>query len=269
MAGCGATGRLPAGQWQLSCPFGTSNIPGNMINDKRVLALIPARAGSKGLPGKNIRRMCGKPLIGWSIEQGRGSCYVDKVVVSTDSEEIASVARDYGASVPFLRPVELASDTASSIDVILHAVDFLERQGELYDYLVLLEPTSPLREISDIDGAIELCVQPPKIDSVVGAAKVDNTHPSFLFSLEDGRLQPVEGRHPTGLRRQDLKKDYYYLEGSVYVTSLPALRRERTFYHDATAPWIVDKYKAIEIDTVADFVIADALMDAQIKGILK
>lgn len=240
-----------------------------MINDKRVLALVPARAGSKGLLGKNIRRMCGKPLVGWSIEQGWGSRYVDKVLVSTDSEEIASVAREFGASVPFLRPQELASDTACSIDVIFHAIDFLERQGERYDYLVLLEPTSPLREVSDIDGAIELCAQGPKNSSVVGVAMVDNAHPSFLFSLKNGRLQPMKGKQPTGLRRQDLKQDYYYLEGSIYVTSISALRKERTFYHDATAPWIVDKYKAIEIDTVADFVIADALMDAQIKGILK
>lgn len=240
-----------------------------MINDKRTLALVPARAGSKGLPGKNIRRMCGKPLIGWSIEQGRESRYVDKILVSTDSEEIASVAREYGASAPFLRPQDLASDTASSIDVIFHAIDFLEQQGERYDYLVLLEPTSPLRELSDIDGAIELCVLSPQISSVVGVAKVDNTHPSFLYSIENGKLKPMQGRQPTGLRRQDLGQNYYYLEGSIYVASIPTLRKERTFYHDATAPWIVDKYKAIEIDTVADFVIADALMDAQIKGILK
>jgi len=240
-----------------------------MINNKRVLALVPARAGSKGLPGKNIRVMCGKPLIGWSIEQGLGSHYVDKVLVSTDDEEIASVAREYGASVPFLRPKELASDSASSMDVIFHAIDFLKKEGEHYDYLVLLEPTSPLREVQDIDGAIELCATGPIITSVVGVAKVDSTHPSFLYSIGNGRLKPMQGKQPTGLRRQDLEKDYYYLEGSVYVASISTLWKERSFYHDLTAPWIVDKYKAIEIDTVADFVIADALMHAQIKGILR
>jgi len=240
-----------------------------MINDKHVLALIPARAGSKGLPGKNIRRLCGKPLIAWTIEQGLGSSFVDKVVVSTDSEEIASVARHYGASVPFLRPQDLASDLASSLEVIFHAIDFLELRGEIYEYIVLLEPTSPLREVSDIDGAIELCAHSSQVESVVGVAKVDNTHPSFLFSLQDGRLHPMQGKHPTGIRRQDLVRDYYYLEGSVYVSNLKGLRREQTFYHDRTAPWIVDKYKAVEIDSVADFMVADALMDAQIKGILK
>ncbi|MCS6765355.1 MAG: acylneuraminate cytidylyltransferase family protein [Candidatus Protistobacter heckmanni] len=240
-----------------------------MINNKRVLAIVPARAGSKGLPGKNIRRMCGKPLIAWSIEQGLGCGYVDKVVVSTDSEEIASIAKDYGATVPFLRPPELSGDTASSTDVILHTLDSLKQAGEVYEYLVLLEPTSPLRETSDISGALALLESNPDVESVVGVAQVDTSHPSFLYVLDGAFLKPMSGIQPTGLRRQDLKEDYYFLEGSIYASRVETFRRHRSFYHDKTAPWVVDKYKAIEIDGIADFVIADALMDAQIKGILK
>lgn len=130
-----------------------------MIKGKRVLGLVPARGGSKGLPGKNLRLMCGKPLIGWTIEQGMASKYIDRLVVSSDSTEIAKIALKHGAEVPYLRPPELASDTASSASVILHALDYLACQEDFYDLIVLLEPTSPLRDVSDIDGAIELCVQ--------------------------------------------------------------------------------------------------------------
>lgn len=234
-----------------------------MINSKRVLALVTARAGSKGLPGKNLRPMCGKPLIAWTIEQGLASRYIDKLVVSTDGEEIAQVARAYGASVPFLRPPELASDDASSMDVILHALDILEKSEEYYDLLVLLEPTSPLRDTADIDGAIELCDGRQGLASVVGVAKAEVCHPAFLFQQRKGFLEPISGAQPTGLRRQDLVEDYYFLEGSVYISPVPMLRREKSFYHRATVPWIVSRYKAIEIDELADFIMAEALMAAR------
>jgi len=242
-----------------------------MIKGKRVLAIIPARGGSKGLPGKNIRDLCGKPLIAWSIEQGLACEYVDTVLVSTDSEEIATIAVQHGATVPFLRPAALAEDAASSIDVLLHAVDYLASIGESYDYVVLLEPTSPLRDVSDIAGALELLMGMGSgySESVVGVAKVEASHPSFLFVVQDGLLRPMSGSQPTGLRRQDLKEDFYYLEGSIYVSSVASLRRYKSFYHAATAPWVVDRYKAIEIDELSDFIAAEALMKAKLEGILK
>ena len=121
-----------------------------MYQGKTFLTIIPARGGSKGLPGKNIKELCGKPLIAWSIEAGLGSQYIDEVMVTTDSQEIAGVARTFGASVPFLRPDELASDTATSFDVIKHAINFYENVlNKRFDYIVLLEPTSPLRTEAD------------------------------------------------------------------------------------------------------------------------
>lgn len=240
-----------------------------MIGRNRVLALILARGGSKGLPGKNLRLLCGKPLIAWSIEQGRECEYVDNVVVSTDSEEIAMVSMAYGASVPFIRPAELAGDEASSMDAIFHALDTLENAGDLYDYLVVLEPTSPLREASDITGALDLLVSDSRIESVVGVAKAESGHPAFLYNVEDGVMRPMFGSQPKSLRRQDLSGDYYYLEGSVYASSLAALRKYDEFYHCATAPWVVARYKAIEIDELSDFIAAEALLNARIKGILK
>lgn len=240
-----------------------------MIGGKSVLAIIPARGGSKGLPGKNIRPMCGKPLIGWSIFQGLESQYIDEVLVTTDSQEILDIAKQFGANAPFIRPKPLADDDATSIDVLLHAVDYLTKAGRVYDYLVLLEPTSPLRDVSDIDGAIELLINNELAESVVGVTKVEGAHPSFLFTIQNELLRPMLGMEPNGLRRQDLKDDYYYLEGSIYVSSVTALIERRGFYHADAFPWVVDRYKAIEIDELCDFIAAEALMQAKIQGVLK
>ncbi len=240
-----------------------------MIGRKRVLALILARGGSKGLPGKNLRSLCGKPLVAWSIDQARECEYVDNVIVSTDSDEIAMVSRSYGASVPFIRPPELAGDEASSMDAIFHALDTLENAGDEYDYIVLLEPTSPLREASDIAGALDLLVGDRNLESVVGVAKAESGHPAFLYCVEDGVMRPMCGSQPKNLRRQDLSGDYFYLEGSVYASSVAALRKYGDFYHNATAPWVVERYKAIEIDELSDFIVVEALLNARIKGILK
>ena len=129
-----------------------------MINNKRVVAIIPARGGSKRLPRKNVLPLAGKPLIVWSIEAALASVYIDKTIVSTDDAEIAEISRIAGASVPFMRPPELASDTATSADVVMHALDYLDSQNDHYYYSVLLQPTSPLRTNTDIDAALELCI---------------------------------------------------------------------------------------------------------------
>ena len=126
-----------------------------MYKDKKILAIIPARGGSKGLPGKNVKPLLGKPLIGWTIEQALTSKYIDEIFVSTDSREIADVAETFGVQVPDLRPEELANDTASSMDFILYTLHLLEKRGKNFSYIVLLEPTSPLRDVMDIDYAIE------------------------------------------------------------------------------------------------------------------
>lgn len=240
-----------------------------MINGKRVLVIIPARGGSKGLSGKNVRELCGKPLIAWSIEQGLACRQVDMVLVTTDSETIAATAVQHGARVPFLRPASLSGDTVPSVDVLLHALDHLAASGDVYDYVVLLEPTSPLRDVADIEGALLSLVASDTAESIVGVAKVEAAHPSFLFVVRDGLLQPMRGSQPAGVRRQDLDDEFYYLEGSVYISTVAALRKHKTFYHDATAPWIVERYKAIEIDELCDFIAVEALMQAKRDGVLQ
>lgn len=237
-----------------------------MINNQRVLAIIPARSGSKGLPRKNIRAFCGKPLLVWSIEQGKACKYIDRLLVSTDSEEIADLARENGATVPFIRPADLSLDTSSTADVLLHAIDYLRSSGEVFDYLVLLEPTSPLRDITDIGGALEALVANPEAGSIVGVAKAEATHPAFLFTVQERFLRPILGNQPTGLRRQDLKDDYFFLEGSIYVSTVESFGRHKSFYHPATMAWVVDRYKAVEIDELSDFIVAEALMKAKLEG---
>ncbi len=239
-----------------------------MIENKSVLAIIPARGGSKGLPEKNIREFCGKPLIAWTIEQALASQYVDRVLVTTDSLKIADISLKYGAIVPFIRPKNLATDTATSIDVIVHLIEYEAMCGRTYDYMVLLEPTSPLRDVSDIDGSIEMLVNSKVARSVVGVSKAECSHPAFLFSVEDGLMNPMLDSGTSVLRRQDLTQHYYFLEGSVYVTEISVLLKRRSFYHRQTAPWVVERYKSLEIDELSDFIAAEALMKAKIDGLL-
>lgn len=232
-----------------------------MIAGKRVLALIPARSGSKGLPGKNVRPFLGRPLLAWPIEAARGSTHVDAVVVSTDDPEMAEIARSHGAEAPFLRPTELASDTAPSIGFILHALDFLAGRGDHFDYLVLLEPTSPLTASADVDAALEHLVREAELaDAVVGVSALEAHHPAFAVKVTpNGLLAPFQGAKFADLpRRQDVEP-LYSLDGSLYVSTVEALRRERGFCHDRTLPHVMPKHKALEVDDMVDFICLEAI----------
>ncbi|MCX5695198.1 MAG: acylneuraminate cytidylyltransferase family protein [Candidatus Omnitrophica bacterium] len=237
-----------------------------MYRGKSVLALIPARGGSKGLPGKNIRLLLGKPLISWSIEQALGSRYIDKVVVSTDSTKITGIARHYGAEVPFRRPKKLASDNAKSMDVILHAINFYESRGHIFDIIVFLEPTSPLREIEDIDKAIEILMTNQKAESIVGVAKLESAHPEFLVKLKKGFLEPYLNKAYKVFRRQEVE-ELYFFEGSLYIAYAESLKNKKTFYHNKTLAYIVPKWKSFEMDDYTDFIIIEAILRARRRGV--
>jgi CMP-N,N'-diacetyllegionaminic acid synthase len=232
-----------------------------MINEKTVIAIIPARGGSKGLPGKNIKPLCGKPLIAWSIEAGLGSQYIDEVMVTTDSQEIAGIARKFGASVPFIRPAELASDAAASMDVIRHVLNFYENKlHKNFDYTVLLEPTSPLRGKEDIDNAIGQLLGNPQASAVVGICKTESQNPAFLVKKNSNKfLFGYKDSNMEILRRQDIK-DVYFFEGSVYVSDTATLLTKNTFYHENTLGCEFPKWKSIEIDDLEDFIMVEALM---------
>lgn len=240
-----------------------------MYKYKKILALIPARGGSKGLPGKNIRLLAGKPLIAWSIEQAKGSKYLDKVVVSTDYENIAKIAEQFGAEVPFIRPAELAADDSSSIDVIFHAIDFLKNTGQQFDYIALLEPTSPLRESADIDNAIENLIDKNEAKAIVGVSKLESAHPEFnvLINNENGFIKKyLDNSSIRVLRRQELP-DVYFFEGTIYISDIDFLAQKRTFYHELTLPYVVPRWKSMEIDEICDLIMAEALLNAKAGGI--
>jgi N-acylneuraminate cytidylyltransferase/CMP-N,N'-diacetyllegionaminic acid synthase len=233
-----------------------------MINGRRVLALVPARSGSKGLPDKNIRPLHGKPLLAWPIAAAKASMHVDRVVVSTDSALYAELAEQAGADAPFLRPAELASDGALSIDFILHAVDTLELAGDFYEYILLLEPTSPLTEASDIDAALQTLDRQRDIaDAIVGVTPMVSTHPAFAVRLSvPGLLQPFAALTFGQLPRRQDTEPLYSLDGSLYITSMSAARRERAFCHSRTLPYVTPRWKSFEVDDLIDFVCIEAIL---------
>lgn len=238
-----------------------------MINGKKVLAVIPARGGSKGLPGKNIRPLCGKPLIAWTIEQAEACSLIDTIFVSTDSPEIAAVSEQYGVPVPFLRPAALSTDTATSVDVLLHVLACLEVEQKYFDYIILLEPTSPLRRSEDITEALAALASSEKAESIVGVCKTEGQNPAFLVTLSQGFLRPFSGEFVDGVvpavRRQDAQ-DVYFFEGSLYISLVSSLKKRKSFYHEKTLPWTVEKWQSFEIDDEYDFHIVESIM--QYKG---
>lgn len=239
-----------------------------MYKGKKNLAIIPARGGSKGLPGKNIRPLLGKPLIAWSIEHAQKSKYVDEIFISTDSQEIADVAEKYGARVPELRPSELARDSAPSSEFIVYTLNKMKNLGKDFDGFILLEPTSPLRDVEDVDMSIERLYENSECESVVGVAMSGTIHPAFMVVKgNDGYLEALDPEHST-LRRQDLPEVYFF-EGTVYVSKVDAYLEKRTFFHDRTLPYIVPEWKSHEVDDLVDFTIIEAIMKLKEDGYLK
>lgn len=232
----------------------------------RVLALIPARGGSKGLPGKNLRPLAGKPLVVWSIEQALAAAEVAMVVVSTDDPAIADVARRAGAEVPFLRPAEISGDTAPTADAVIHALDFLAARGEEFDAVLLLEPTSPLRAGDDIGRAVRTLVEGwDRAESVVSVSEIHTESPFVAKTVSpEGFVVPL--LPPTGAsRRQDLPTAYFPY-GVAYLTKVAAFRATRTFYQSATLPLVIERWQNYEVDDVVDFVCIEAILRARGSG---
>lgn len=218
-----------------------------MIEGLSVLALITARGGSKGLPGKNIRPVHGRPLIQFTIDAARRSAAVDRVVLSSDDDAIMQAARDGGCEVPFRRPPQLAGDEAKSIDVVLHALDALPP----LDLVVLLQPTSPQRSADDIDAACKLLVErnAPACVSVTLAEQ----SPYWMYWLDDSqRLQALLPSPPHASRRQDLPP-VYVLNGALYVARCDWLRRSGSFVTAETVAYPMPRERSIDIDTLDDF----------------
>lgn len=226
----------------------------------RVLAVVTARGGSKRIPKKNVRFLGGKPLIAWTIEAAKAVSALHAVVVSTDDEDIADVSRMAGAEVPFMRPEALSSDTAASLPVVQHATAFIEqRDAVTFDWVLLLQPTSPLRLPADIEAALALAAQDDS-DSVV-AVKPMPVHPVFAKKLDEhGLLKPLLMEEPEGLRRQDVSPAAYCRNGAIYLTKRSVLMEENSLYGKRIRAHIMPEERSIDIDTPLDFALAELLL---------
>lgn len=230
-----------------------------MPPEPRVLAVIPARAGSKRLPEKNLAELAGRPLIAWTICAALEAGFIQTVMVSTDSDRIAEASRRHGAEVPFLRPAELADDTASSVDVVLHALDAYQQRGQTFDYVLLLQPTSPLRTAQDIQAGWQL-LRDKQADAVISVCEVEHS-PLWSNRLpEDGSLAGFLRPEVLGKRSQDLPV-HYRLNGALYLISVSRLMQERRFMLDQGAyALIMPRERSVDIDTSLDLKFASLML---------
>lgn len=230
-----------------------------MINGKTILAIIPARGGSKGLPDKNIKELCGKPLIVWSIEKAKLSKYIDELFVSTDSKIIADIAQSVDCNVPFLRPSSIADDKTPMYEVVLNALDYFEQKKNNFDIIILLEPTSPLREDDDIDNMIEkLNELYDDYDAIVSLGEV-NEHPTIMKKIEDERLYPFCENLEMALRRQD-NIPAFFPYGVAYISKTTTFKKEKTFYPKRTTFYKIKRYQSYEVDSIYDFLAIENIM---------
>jgi N-acylneuraminate cytidylyltransferase len=212
-----------------------------------VLAIIPARGGSRGIPRKNIKALMGKPLIGWTIDVAEQSSCVDRIIVSTEDEEIASVARKLGADVPFIRPAELAADDTPGISPVLHVISQLPN----YDWVLLLQPTSPLRSPEDIDGIWQFC-QEQGAPSAVSVCEVGE-HPYLMYKCDTAqRLEPIIKGRPDVACRQDLPP-VYALNGALYLARTEWLLKRQDFIGQDTLGYIMPPERSVDLDTPQDW----------------
>lgn len=226
----------------------------------KILAIIPARGGSKRLPRKNIISLEGKPLIAWTIEETKKSKYITDIIVSTDDEEIAKIAKEYNVSVPFIRPDYLSNDKATSYDVVIHAIDFLRlNKNMLYDYVILLQPTSPLRTVEDIDGAIEMLIS-RRADSIISMCECE--HPPIWSNTLPNDLSIInfDKKEYKNLRSQDIPQ-YFRYNGAIYLTKISKLIEEKDFIFDSNSyAYIMPQSRSIDIDNKLDLLFCKTII---------
>lgn len=219
-----------------------------MYKNKKILAIIPARGGSKGIKNKNIVKVNGIPLIGYTINAAKKSKYIDKIIVSTDSLKIKKVVEKLDINVPFLRPENISGDSSKSVDAIINVIENLKIKGDTYDYIVFLQPTSPLRKTSNIDEAIEMLID-SNYNSLVSISKtIENP---ILFRTFDNKyaLKPLLNSR-SDIRRQEFK-DYYKVNGAIYINKWDQINNS-TSLNDNEVGYVMDQSDSIDIDTHED-----------------
>ena len=227
-----------------------------MYQGKRILAIIPARSGSKGVPDKNIKPLCGKPLMAYAIEAALKSGIVDNVFVSTDSRQYADIAREFGAEVPFLRPDTLASDQSLACEYIVHTINSYYQMGDAFDYFVVLQPTSPMRTSKHIFESVQILTESNAV-SVVSVCPASHPAACYGYISKDGNLEGFSvGR---GINRQAADK-LYHLNGAIYLCNCKHYLEHQSFYGLNSKAYIMDKVSSIDIDTQFDFDLAEWIM---------
>ena len=230
-----------------------------MKYNNNILGLILARSGSKGIKQKNISKLCGKPLIAWTINSALKSKRLTDVILSTDSTTIAKIGKKFGADVPFIRPLKFSKDKSPSIDAIEHAIKWLRKKGKNYEFVVLLEPTSPLRDHNDIDLAINKVIK-LKAQSLVSVSKAVALHPAYLYKkTKTEKIKPFKTYKKKYIRRQDIEP-VYFMEGTIYISKVSTLLKKKTFCHKNTLMYEVPKWKSLEIDDSLDLILVRAII---------
>jgi CMP-N,N'-diacetyllegionaminic acid synthase len=230
-----------------------------MIDNCHILGIIPARRGSKGIPNKNIKILYDKPLIAHTIEVALKCKYIDHLIISTDSEDIAEVSKQFGGDVPFLRPEEYSTDSARAIDVMIHALKTIEELDKIrYDLIVYLEPTSPNRNIEDIDTAIELFIK-ENVDSLASVTEVPQYHPILMKKIENNRIRPFCLEEPEGMPRQLYEPKAFMRNGAVYIFRRSNILK-RIMWGKDICPYIMPIERSACIDDMNDWYLAEIWM---------
>jgi CMP-N-acetylneuraminic acid synthetase len=230
----------------------------------KILAVIPARGGSKGVPHKNIQLVGGKPLIQYAIDATMGvKDALYRTIVSTDDEEIAEIARKCGAEVPFLRPADLASDKSPMVPVLQHAISFVEEQDKIeLDWVLLLQPTALFRTTDDLKNAIRLALA-GGCDSVISTVQVFSTHPILMKKIVDNQLVPFCIEEKEGTRRQDYHPPAYMRNGAIYLSKRDAIMKKNSIWGDVIRPYVMPEERSVNIDSLMDFRLAQMMLDEQ------
>ncbi|MDY2981638.1 MAG: acylneuraminate cytidylyltransferase family protein [Fusobacterium sp.] len=231
-----------------------------MYKNKKILAVIPARGGSKGIPSKNIIEVGGKPLIQYTIDCAKNSKYIDRAIISTDSEEIKKVSIECGGDVPFMRPKELALDTSKTIDCIVHAVDSLKKMGETYDYVMIIQNTVPLRKYWHVDESIEKLINSEE-RSLVSVTEVEQ-HPILMRTInEDGTVKNLLPMSST-MRRQDFPK-FYKVDGAIAIQKIDEEFNLNTSINDGRLAYIMDAKYSTDIDSYIDIKVIEYYLEKE------
>lgn len=228
--------------------------------------MIPARGGSKGVLRKNVRFICGRPLISYTIETAlKVQHLLYRVIVSSEDEEIATIARQYGADVPFLRPPELSGDNVPTLPVLKHAAEFVEkRDGVTLDWILLLQPTDPFRSEEDIRAALDLA-QEGGCDSVISVVQVFSVHPILMKRIEDNRLLPYCIEEKEGTRRQDYQPPAYMRNGAIYLTRRKVLMEKNSIWGEVIRPYVMPQERSIGVDSELDLKLVEILMKERLR----